>query len=479
MNNLVFNTIATLIQLSMALLGSENVEEIKDNEDVVALVNEFLLLNDKNDDVSQRHRSIIDACEERKDYYFVRAMICRLELTIDLAEIIQAYDFNTMQVSSKIEKSFLGLNSNIDETGIIILPKIKSLKALSKHANADGEYLPKKNANDWLEDINTRLNRIYYIKTSELSGYTIRNYLFSSPVEQEENKEYIRIGMSPIVKKRLSELFDIDYHYGTTADGLHPTQLFGIRDLLCKELISRKTQLAFERACFEKCDIFISPEMLGTDELLLTDDGISDLFRPKRSNMFQTPFLTLPPTQWENRQNTLSIFDKNGEKIGEQHKQKRFKFKHDGSDWYEDLQNPKKEILLIHIDKWGRFAFPICMDFLTSSYRDILTQQLKATFLLCPSFSSGEYNFDLSAGNDSEFEVRTVWINSCSAYEHGNANHVGEVSVPTCLDRSRRTKIESTCGGECKDICLFLVDIPKDCNDENKKVDVKHICESS
>ena len=59
MNNLVFNTIATLIQLSMALLGSEDVEEIKDNEDVVALVNEFLLLNDKNDDVSQRHRSII------------------------------------------------------------------------------------------------------------------------------------------------------------------------------------------------------------------------------------------------------------------------------------------------------------------------------------------------------------------------------------------------------------------------------------
>ena len=80
-------------------------------------------------------------------------------------------------------------------------------------------------------------------------------------------------------------------------------------------------------------------------------------------------------------------------------------------------------------------------------------------------------------GNDSEFEARTVWLNSCSAYTH-DEKLVGEIAIPTCLDRSRRTKIERKCEGECKDICLFVVDIPKDCNDEKREVKVTHIHES-
>lgn len=475
MNNLIFDTIAVLIRLSITLLDDGNVEIIQDDKEVVEIAKEILSSVDKNDDISQKYTDIIKECENRKDYYFVRAVICLLDLSVDLLDAINNYDFNTMKISPEKGKSFKGLNSNIDETGIVILPKVKMLKALSKHANANGEYLPRKNANDWLEDINTRLQYVYYVKMSEIEPYKIKNYLFASPVEQED-KDFIRIGMSPILNQKSDELFDINYYYGKTPDGLHQTQLFGIRNILCKELINKKTKLAFKRACAEKCDIFISPEMLGNDELSYTDDKISDSFRPKLSNGFQTPFLTLPPTQWIHQKNVLTLFDKNGEKIGEQHKQNRFKYNHDNTDWYEDLQASNKEIILIHIEGWGRFAFPICVDFLNEHYRSILTKQLKATFLLCPSFSDGTYNFDLSAANDSEFEVRTIWVNSCSAHKH-SVDCVGEVSVPTCLDRSRRTKIERECNGACTDICLFVVDIPKDCNDEKREVKVRHIHE--
>jgi hypothetical protein len=463
----------------MTLLGDGEVEEIKDDEEVVSLAKEFLLSADKKDDISLWYAGIIEECKNKKDYYFVRSVICLLELSVDSDKIVDYYDFNTMKISSIKDKSFRGLNSNIDETGIIILSKVKTLKALSKHANAVGEYFPRKNANDWLEDINNRLTKIYYIDSSKLLGYTIKNYLFSDPVQQCDDKEIIRIGVSPIIKKNLEDLLDIKQYYGTTSNGFHPTRLFGVERLLSQDLIKRRTVLAFERACAEKCDIFISPEMLGTDELLEIDDsGTSVLFRPNLRNAFQTPFLTLPPTQWLNEQNVLSVFNNQGEKIGEQHKQNKFGLKHDGAVWLENLKNPKKEILLIHINKWGRFAFPICMDFLTPTYRNILTDQIKATFLLCPSFSKGAYNFDLTSGNDSEFEVRSIWINSCSAYEESDTDYVGIVSVPTCLDRSRRIRIKPECGGECRDICLFVVDIPKDCNDKNKNVEVRHIYES-
>ena len=478
MDHSIFNTIATLINMSIALLGNESVEEIADEEEVVKSVNEFLSSNGKNNYISLQQENIIKECEKRKDYYFVRAMICQLDLLIDIKEVINHYNFNTMKISSEDEKGFDGLNNNIAESGIIVLPKIRTLKAFSRYKNDCGEYVPKKNANDWLEDINVRLRNIYYVQQRCLSGYIIKNYLLSS-VDQRGNKDFIRIGMSPIIKKEnLKELFDLDYYYGMTMDGLHKTQLFGIKNILCQELINHRTKLAFEEACKKNCDIFISPEMLGTDELLFTDDEISELFRPKVSNKFQTPFLTLPPTQWKNKKNILTVFNENGERIGEQHKQNRFKMKKSHTNWVEDLETPKNEILLIHIEGWGRFAFPICMDFLTNSYRDILTEKIKATFLLCPSFSKGVYNFDLTSGNDSEFEVRTVWINSCSAYEENDAEYIGLISVPSCLDRSRRTRIKPECNGACKDICLFLVDIPKDCNDGSKNVSVEHICES-
>ena len=476
MNNLIFDTIAILIRLSIKLLGDGDVEEIKGDEELVASAQKFLLWNDKNNDVSQRYANIIEECEKKKDYYFVRAVICDLDRHIDLTDAIRTYDFNTMKISSQKAKSFMGLNSNVDETDIIILPRVKMLKALNERTNAAGERLPRKNANDWLDDINKRLNQIYYVKKSEIAGYKIKNYLFASPVEQDD-KDFIRIGMSPILNYSLDDLFDIEYCYGVTPDGLHQTQLFRIRNVLCEALINKKAKAAFDRACAEGCDIFISPEMLGSDELSSADNEISETFRPKISNKYKTPFLTLPPTQWKDQKNVLTIFDQNGEKIGEQHKQNRFKYNHNHTDWNEDLQSSNREILLIHIEGWGRFAFPICVDFLNEQYRSILTKQLQSTFLICPSFSSGTYNFDLSAANDSEFEVRTIWVNSCSAHEH-SVNCVGEVSVPTCLDRSRRTPIKRQCEGICKDICLFVVDIPKDCNDKNKNVEVRHIYES-
>ena len=477
MNNLIFNTIATLVRLSMMLLGDEEVEEIKDNEEVVALAEEFLSSVDRNDDISSYYESIIKECKNRKDYYFVRAVICSLELSVDVREVVKKYDFNTMNISVNVRKSFEGLNSNISETGIIILPQVDTLRARRKYPNDAGEYSVRKNANDWLEDINTRLRQVYYIDKAKLSGYTIKNYLFAEPVVSRNDDNFIRIGMSPILNKRPDDLFEMDYYFGTTSNGLHSTRLFGIRNLLFKELINKKTKLAYDKACAEKCDIFISPEMLGTDELSFVDDEASKLFRPRQDNMYETPFLTLPPTQWGNKNNILSVFDKYGEKIDEQHKQIRFKYHKDNADWSEDLQSSKKEILLIHIEGWGRFAFPICVDFLDEAYRSILIKEIKATFLLCPSFSEGAYNFDLAMGNDSEFEARTVWLNSCSAYTH-DEKLVGEIAIPTCLDRSRRTKIERKCEGECKDICLFVVDIPKDCNDKKREVKVTHIYES-
>ena len=71
MNNLIFDTIATLVKLSMTLLGDGDVEEIQDSDDVFELAKEIFSSADRNDDISLRYESIIKECENRKDYYFV------------------------------------------------------------------------------------------------------------------------------------------------------------------------------------------------------------------------------------------------------------------------------------------------------------------------------------------------------------------------------------------------------------------------
>lgn len=432
--------------------------------------------NDSFPDILAIANDIIEWCRVKNDYYLYRALLCRLDTMINLDDIIDTYDINLPCYSKEDNTdSFISLNDNFNETKIFILPKVKSLKSYSLYKSGTTPN-PRLNAHTWLDDLNNRIHNIYAVTLDSLCGFTPINVICSIP-EIKLEKECIKIGITPVCNMHVDELLEFDYLTEKSSTSKHKGQFFQLKNILCENEIEKRIINSFNLACNEECDIFIAPEMLATNKLVSVDDqGYNGLYSPNQSNNYTTPTLTLPPTRWENKSNILSIFNNKGKLIAKQHKQHRFTAKtKDGLKWKEYLENTNKTITIIHIPGWGRFCFPICIDYLVERYRHIMTEVLKANFLLCPSFSFGEYNFNLSGDAEIEFEVRTVWVNSCSAIgEFKNSiDAVGIVSTPI-VSTDRIQKITTNCLGKCNQPCLFILKIPTNSYNQEQNVNITH-----
>lgn len=227
-------------------------------------------------------------------------------------------------------------------------------------------------------------------------------------------------------------------------------------------------------------DVLMGAELLGTPELCEPDEfGFNLRFR---DNDNRAPYLIVTPSLWKDGGNYISVYLRSGKLIGNQYKQNAYEYKTDGKRYREGLKYSPREILLIHVPKWGRIAFPICVDYLVVPYRECLARELKLNLMLCPSYSFGTVQFVNSICSVREFGTRLVWLNSCSALKAhcDKAESVGMVSVPVMSVESfddAAIKICTKCNGECFDGCLFTVSIQlrnhegKHCNE----VKVEHI----
>lgn len=408
---------------------------------------------------------IVSWCKSKNDYFLTRCLICRLDSIINLDNVIRDFDFNIRDLRTSIDIEnfetnsdnsglFRALNSNCDETGIIILPLVRARGAYVTYD--DGKEKERKNSSYWHDDINFRLKNSYFIIAEDIGDYKVYNAIISLP-ESRKEKSTIDIGFAPILNTELSKLFNIR-KYTRRDDAGNIMSFFSVDDLYYKELINQRFKNCLGLATENDIDILVAPEMLGTDELTSTPfKNLNSIYESNNVN----PFLILPPTYWNNNKNVLSVFTNSGVKIGEQQKQYRF----DYHGYKEDLLEPRKEILIVHIDGWGRLAFPICKDFLQEEYSRILVVKLKASILIIPSFSFGVASFESSVLNGLSYGACNIWLNSCSALQDSKtaADYVGVASLPIISEQSPRTRIKRKCGGKCSKTCLFKVSIPINC----------------
>lgn len=102
-------------------------------------------------------------------------MISRLDSTVDIDVLkqdicIDVIDGNGSRMPSE------GLNNNINETGIIILPMFNKPQRTHKRKKSDGTVvtLVTKDADAWSDEINNAMHNLYYIKTDDLKGFRIK-----------------------------------------------------------------------------------------------------------------------------------------------------------------------------------------------------------------------------------------------------------------------------------------------------------------
>lgn len=422
---------------------------------------------------SQKEDDIIEQCKKEDNYYYNKTLISRLDSTVDIDVLkqdicIDVIDGNGSRMPSE------GLNNNINETGIIILPMFNKPQRTHKRKKSDGTVvtLVTKDADAWSDEINNAMHNLYYIKTDDLKGFRIKNMFIGLG---GTGKSYLKVGYTPVLNDPLNAVMIFDDDIIKEDDKKNKLLYFGNVQLLSPDEIEENFLTCYNRACKEKIDILFAPEMLGTERLSSADEsGYNKLFVPKAENGFCTPFLTLVPTYWHNRTNVLSIFSSSGKKLIEQYKQKSFKLKGKKGICTEDLTDSPKEIALVHIDGLGRLAFPICADYLDEEYRNILITKLKASFIICPSYSFGTSSFEQLVSSGSAYGVRCIWGNSCSAISEVQEppDYPCLVSTPIISEDAQKVRIHPECGGECRKLCLFKIDIPLDCGGDKMHEDI-------
>lgn len=74
------------------------------------------------------------------------------------------------------------------------------------------------------------------------------------------------------------------------------------------------------------------------------------------------------------------------------------------------------EITVIHCDGIGRIVVMICRDALPREHLHRVLEYLKATLLIIPSFSTGNYDFEDRLQICRSYDCCAVWINTCSVH---------------------------------------------------------------
>ena len=459
-------------------LTPEDEEALKN--DVMSLLNRWEKeLNNcaKNGLLSDAYDDIIIWAKNRNDFHSYRALICMLD-TLPHTGL-------KAEISKDRDEKFFSLNNNADQTGILILPQVHTpsttyIKPSSKEHPAKTE--PRKNANEWSDSLNARLNHIYYVCTNELNGYSIGNYVCNFSFDDPSSHE-IRIGVAPLLNLKLNDVLSYSDNIRCKNESGRECQYFNVTGVKVRELILAKVHDCIKLACEQNVDILMFPEMLGIEDFYDLDPyGFNPNMKNLRGYITESaPYLTIMPSIWKDNHNFLNVYLASARKLCSQHKQHRYIFPGTHGAATENLINIPREVSLIHIPGWGRIAIPICMDFLHSEYTDWLVTTLKASILLCPSYSPSNYHFLQFLDSNTKYGTHTIWLNSCSALhnaENGAPEIVGAACSPSVSSDSRIARFIPKCNGDCSKACLFVVTIPLNCIGESiyeeRLVHVKH-----
>lgn len=284
-----------------------------------------------------------------------------------------------------------------------------------------------------------------------------------------EGKKEFTLAVCPIgrAEQLKLELYTCDRPMGKQ-------RLFRIDGLKDEEYVYDRCVAAAVRAATERADIVIFPEMLGS-ERLIGPEFYNEIAQKVKQSGASMPGLILLPTWWHDNTNALYVLDASGRQLCIQEKQFSFVYpnkkteKNTGGDdleYYEDLKEADRTIHIIHIPDVGRFAFPICRDLLETGYVQLMLQQLRATFLICPSYTQHKTQFGLTAPSAIPYGCYVLWCNSCAAfYDEALPEYVALAAGPQGQSASPVDYMIPECGGNCgqrQDDCVFLVEISMD-----------------
>ena len=345
--------------------------------------------------------------------------------------------------------SFDYLNSNSQDTNIIVLPKVS---ANWQHSNM-WKYF------DY--SINNYLTNIYIVDITGIKGnYKIKNYVLNYDLFAEEiEKGKIVISISPITCKDCINLENVEIK------DINGKEFFSVNELQHAEEITDNIKSIFSEARKRGVNILVFPEMLGTQDQIPQIQKLN--LEESNTPNINYPQITVMPTIWKDRDNYSNILIGQLNQPVAQKKTFRYPYQvEDGSIILEDLDLENKvTINIFHIEGIGRVIVAICKDLLMRKHLDFLIGDLKASIILVPSFSTGDYPFKMISYYGFPYDCNIVWINSCAAKHLLNKPNDSFETIGVTYNPSRsgtdncvKEYKNSACDGQC-DKCLFTFEL--------------------
>lgn len=403
---------------------------------------------------------IIEKVKQTNNFYVGRYVLSMLDQKIRWRTIADEY-----------KKPFEALNENIEQTGILVLPRAAVVVPVQQER-------PVKSADRFYPLLEGALVNLYFVfsKKLQLDGkrYRIQNVICYPDMDLQGCKNF-RVVYSPLFGKKTEDLLNVQY--GKIQIGQYRYNSFAVNSVrsIYEQSVEKLYAKLLKYACQMKADLVCSCEMLGIKSLYEVDsfgynDFISSLLQ--EIDDVNVPKLILPPTYSFGHRNSLRVFDELGKMLLTQDKQFEFHYSHDGTKYVEDLRECDSTVWILHIPGWGRIVFPICRDFIETLYRELLIRDLKATIVICPSFSSGNRDFERDLAAIRPFGANVFWGNTCLCKEEHWSGFVGAAENASIGQHSGVKRLEPECTDGCAENCVFIIDFPLDYVGEDRHNDI-------
>ena len=193
-----------------------------------------------SDDLMYRLGEFKEVCESKKEYFELIQLLENLDkglskrMTIEIEMCIE-------------EDAAAGLNSNMDETGIVILPRCRCGWERNGRGGA------------YRDELRQLLHHIFYIDKNKIHGLEVQNVFLSGPSINSE-KSKLRIAVSP-----LSADVKLNTEFGEDENGVRTFCISGLENI---ENTAERIELILKKAQEEEQDMIVFPEILGKREIV-------------------------------------------------------------------------------------------------------------------------------------------------------------------------------------------------------------------
>lgn len=320
----------------------------------------------------------------KKDFDSLLTVLEKLDTL--LKEQIEIYG---MLNESQEDAELYTLNNNVNECNLQLLPKFS---CTWRHNNREKTTS---------KSVNTSLRYCYYIPMEELQGYSVKHIFLTNRFENAEERGFLNIAMTPLCNQAelMLDFYEKDETYRFSIEGISKVEEI-------TECVLNQLELAKKH----DVDILLYPEMLGCDEII---NAVKEQLEEFCEDEKDYPDLIVCPTVWHDNKNVCNVLDRFGMTIIKQEKQHPFPLVKNDVAFIEGIESDKT-IHLIHCQGIGRIVVLICKDALQREYLHMILEHLKATLVIIPSFSTGNYDFKELMQMCRTYDCCSIWVNTCS-----------------------------------------------------------------